>query len=212
MAGWPAARYGIPHIVSHCIEVAIVFLSLTLSSIRTMVQKFFSSPQPAKVPPPAPVGTTGDAQPVDTNPHNRPPVNFAPIWPLGTVFDLHCAVSTSPYDPYSSRVAEVDGDLPRFSWDGIVFGDWKDQRAEDFMLNIPEVRELRLTASLDLTTFSPVAVRATECVAVSTRVPGPARRQPQPLRSAIRRRADSVPQETCVFESPACSPHTDNRP
>jgi hypothetical protein len=53
---------------------------------------------------------------------------------------MHCAVSTSAYDPYSPRVAEVDGDLPRFTWNGISFGDWKDERAEDFMLDIPKVR------------------------------------------------------------------------
>lgn len=99
--------------------------------------------QTAKVvPPPVPVPATGDAQPVTavpTDPRLLPPANLAPIWPLGTMLDMHCAVSTSSYDPYAPQVLQTDADLPRFTWSDIRYGDWKDERSKDFDVAVPAV-------------------------------------------------------------------------
>lgn len=92
---------------------------------------------PEYVPPVAP--STGDAPSVVINPHTAPPVTIVPIWPIGTVFDMYGVVSTSASDPYSPRLAVLERGLPRFSWPGIRFGDWADERTEDFMVNIPYV-------------------------------------------------------------------------
>lgn len=95
-------------------------------------------PAPASVPVPA---TGGDAQPV-LDAHSLPPVTIAPIWPAGSVFDMHALVSTSPYDPFAPQLAVVDKGLPRWVWPGIRFGDWDDQRSEDFVIDVPNVRVL----------------------------------------------------------------------
>ncbi|KAG8980225.1 hypothetical protein FRB94_011328 [Tulasnella sp. JGI-2019a] len=104
--------------------------------VSTVIQKFLNNNAAPKTPQPVvpAVPTTGDAQPAGDA---GPPVTLAPMWPIGSIFDMHGVVSTAAYDPYSPRLAEVDKGLPRFSWPGIRYGDWADERAEDFMVDIP---------------------------------------------------------------------------
>ncbi|KAG8877469.1 hypothetical protein FRB98_006681 [Tulasnella sp. 332] len=111
-----------------------VFLAYLVSMA---FQRFMGGSLPKAPGSVAPVASTGDAQHVVVDPHTMPPVTIVPIWPIGTVFDMYGVVSTSEVDPYSPQLARVDKGLPRFSWTGMRFGDWADERTEDFMINVP---------------------------------------------------------------------------
>jgi hypothetical protein len=87
--------------------------------------------------------------PGQPNPHLIPPkvAHLSPAFPLGSNIDLHFCLSMSPHGdtctPSTSR-----GSLPRFVWENITFGDWKETRTAEFNVQIPPVR---LTAFLNYT-------------------------------------------------------------
>lgn len=55
-----------------------------------------------------------------------------PIWPLGTQMSMLLFLSTS------ETSADVDWSSPLITWDNLVFGDWKQEREEDLLLDVPE--------------------------------------------------------------------------
>jgi hypothetical protein len=64
--------------------------------------------------------------------------HLSPAFPLGTLVDVHWCLSMSPHGdtclPNQSR-----GPLPRFVWQNITFGDWKETRTEQLNVLIPPV-------------------------------------------------------------------------
>lgn len=71
----------------------------------------------------------------------QPPVSLAPLWPVGSVFDMYVQVTTSErmaVGPFAD-VRPGDALLPNFVWKNITFGDWKDERVEDFVIDLPQV-------------------------------------------------------------------------
>ncbi|OCF58074.1 cleft lip and palate associated transmembrane protein [Kwoniella mangroviensis CBS 10435] len=55
-----------------------------------------------------------------------------PAWDLGTPLSMLLYTSTSP----SGR--DVDLDHPLVQWDGLTYGEWKDEREADLILDVPE--------------------------------------------------------------------------
>jgi hypothetical protein len=55
-----------------------------------------------------------------------------PIWPLGTPMSMLLFLSTS------ETSEDVNWSSPLITWDNLVFGDWKQEREEDLLLDVPE--------------------------------------------------------------------------
>jgi hypothetical protein len=55
-----------------------------------------------------------------------------PIWPIGTPMSMLLFLSTSETSD------DIDLANPYISWDGLTFGDWKEVREEDLILDVPE--------------------------------------------------------------------------
>jgi hypothetical protein len=54
-----------------------------------------------------------------------------PIWPLGTPMSMLLFLSTSETSD------DIDLANPLISWEDLTFGDWKQEREEDLVLNVP---------------------------------------------------------------------------
>lgn len=54
-------------------------------------------------------------------------------WPKGTNMDMLVYISTAP------TVQEIDAENPTIAWKGLTFGNWKDKREEDLILDVPEI-------------------------------------------------------------------------
>ncbi|KAF8592449.1 cleft lip and palate transmembrane 1 [Ramaria rubella] len=83
----------------------------------------------------------------ETNAFMLPPVTVLPSWPLGTEFDLHFRVSTSPFprDVFSDWGMEEA--LPSFVWDNITLGDWNDDsRSLQYTVHIPTAAQRNETS------------------------------------------------------------------
>ncbi|WWD08870.1 hypothetical protein V865_006984 [Kwoniella europaea PYCC6329] len=86
------------------------------------------SPSP---PAPSPAGTTaGSASTPVAVPQGSQLAT--PAWDLGTPLSMLLYTSTSP----SGR--DVDLDHPLVQWDGLTYGEWKDEREADLILDVPE--------------------------------------------------------------------------
>ena len=55
-----------------------------------------------------------------------------PIWPLGTPLSMVLYLSTS------ETADDVDLAEPLLTWDGLTFGNWKDEREADLIVDVPE--------------------------------------------------------------------------
>jgi hypothetical protein len=55
-----------------------------------------------------------------------------PIWPLGTPMSMLLYVSTAP------DANHITADAPTVIWDDLTYGNWKDVREEDLLLDVPE--------------------------------------------------------------------------
>lgn len=81
---------------------------------------------PASSGPASPGTTSTPAQP------NSPGKQLAdPIWPLGTPMSMLLFLSTSETSD------DIDLASPLISWDDLTFGDWKQEREEDLVLDVP---------------------------------------------------------------------------
>ncbi|KIO22060.1 hypothetical protein M407DRAFT_28405 [Tulasnella calospora MUT 4182] len=119
-------------------QVVLIYL------ISTFVKSYFGGQTQKAVPkpvegdagvPPAAVGPDG------VNAFAQPPVTLAPLWPLGSVFDMYVQVSTTPYPAlgdFAGMQPKDSQSLPKFVWRNITFGDWKDERVEDFVIDVPQ--------------------------------------------------------------------------
>ncbi|WVR03952.1 hypothetical protein IAU60_000951 [Kwoniella sp. DSM 27419] len=71
-----------------------------------------------------------------TTPNTQAPapagVEAPPAWALGTPLSMLLYTSTSPLG------SDVDLDHPLIQWDGLTYGEWKDEREADLMLDVPE--------------------------------------------------------------------------
>lgn len=61
-----------------------------------------------------------------------PAITAVPYWPLGTPMSMLLYVSPE------ESVAKVDIRHPSVVWDGLEYGNWKDQREENIILDVPE--------------------------------------------------------------------------
>lgn len=85
-----------------------------------------SDQTPAPSDPAAPGSTL---TPVQTAPGKA---EAYPIWPLGTPLSMVLYLSTS------ETAHDVDLANPLLTWDGLTFGNWKDEREVDLVLDVPE--------------------------------------------------------------------------
>lgn len=64
---------------------------------------------------------------------------------------MHVHLSTSPTgDVFSAKWTsgwrkDQDEGLPKFVWENVTFGDWKESRVVEYDVNFPEVRKLPFT-------------------------------------------------------------------
>lgn len=56
----------------------------------------------------------------------------SPAWEAGTPMSMYLYVNTAP------SPAGIDVQNPNVIWDGLTFGDWKDVREEDLIIDVPE--------------------------------------------------------------------------
>jgi hypothetical protein len=113
-----------------------VFLSSVAKNFLSPASK---GPAVTPVPVDATVGSAAQVSPDGIDPFKMPPQKLAPLWPVGTALDMHVRVSSTPYDPFAPQVAAMDKGLPNFVWRDIQFGNWSDEREEEFVMNVPTV-------------------------------------------------------------------------
>lgn len=93
-------------------------------------------PKPSTDPAPAPVvettETTEGTASTPARPAQLPALMAEPLWPLGTPLSMLLYTSTSP------SAVDLDFNHPLIVWDGLTYGNWKDARAEDIYIDIPE--------------------------------------------------------------------------
>ncbi|OCF30500.1 cleft lip and palate associated transmembrane protein [Kwoniella heveanensis BCC8398] len=82
--------------------------------------------------PPAPVGTDGTAPAVPASTATSAAGPALPIWDLGTPLSMLLYTSTSPTG------SDIDMDHPLVQWDGLTYGEYKDEREDDLVLDVPE--------------------------------------------------------------------------
>ncbi|KAK8861440.1 hypothetical protein IAR55_002259 [Kwoniella newhampshirensis] len=58
--------------------------------------------------------------------------NAVPAWEIGTPLSMLLYTSTDPAG------SDVDVEVPLVMWDGLTYGNWKDERDEDLILDVPE--------------------------------------------------------------------------
>ncbi|CAL1701068.1 unnamed protein product [Somion occarium] len=109
------------------------------------VTKFFTS-TPSPDTPAVPAASVTPGATIPTASPNAPPLiptQAHAAWPLGIPLAMHVYLSTNPTgDVFSSRWTNGyrkndDVDLPKFVWDNITFGDWKDSRTVDYDVKLP---------------------------------------------------------------------------
>ncbi|EIW76278.1 cleft lip and palate associated transmembrane protein [Coniophora puteana RWD-64-598 SS2] len=141
-----------------------VFLVWAVTQVATkyIVPKFAPAPtsQPSSpASPSSPVGTDADlpayqgteppvAAPdipqAQVNPFLLPPEQARLAWALHQPVDMHVYLSTSPNGDVFSRQwtsgwrKDADAGLPSFVWENISFGEWKEERAVDLEVELPE--------------------------------------------------------------------------
>jgi hypothetical protein len=104
--------------------------------------KFLSQPSTPKPRAVAP-GKAGDPPAID--PRLLPPTHADLAWSLGQSLDMHVFLSTSPNgDVFSSQWTSgwrenQDKDLPKFVWQNLTFGNFKESRVVDLNVKFPEV-------------------------------------------------------------------------
>jgi hypothetical protein len=87
-------------------------------------------------PPPALVETTQpDGSIVEGFKHSPIPgaTQASPLWALNTPLSMLLYLSTSP----SSEDVHYT-DHPLVKWDGLTYGNWKDERSVDLLVDVPE--------------------------------------------------------------------------
>lgn len=67
--------------------------------------------------------------PADTTPGK---MMAHPLWPIGTPMSMVLYLSTSETSD------DVDLAQPLLTWDDLTFGNWKDERDADLVLDVPE--------------------------------------------------------------------------
>lgn len=121
-----------------------VLIIYSLNGVRNVIKHFFSGNNTAKSPTPQPAGSEGvkpaaQDMPGAPDPFASPPVSIAPLWPVGSSMDMHVKLSTAPWDPIEPKAGEG---LPSLVWRDIKYGDWNDQRVQDFEVDVPVVSAL----------------------------------------------------------------------
>ncbi|KAG8934632.1 hypothetical protein FRC02_009576 [Tulasnella sp. 418] len=102
--------------------------------IMQVAKNVFSPKQPPVQPQPASSDVPASNLPPDQDPFRMPPTSLAPLWPVGTTLDMHVRLSMSPYDPFEKRASQG---LPSFVWEDIKFGDWNDERVNEYTIDVP---------------------------------------------------------------------------
>nr|XP_018264582.1 cleft lip and palate associated transmembrane protein [Kwoniella dejecticola CBS 10117]OBR86740.1 cleft lip and palate associated transmembrane protein [Kwoniella dejecticola CBS 10117] len=87
-------------------------------------------PTPPVPVPSGPADGAASAPPVAATPKSA--VNAVPAWDLGTPLSMLLYTSTSPGG------LDVNLDKPLVQWDGLTYGEWKDEREADLILDVPE--------------------------------------------------------------------------
>ncbi|KZT29325.1 cleft lip and palate associated transmembrane protein [Neolentinus lepideus HHB14362 ss-1] len=122
-----------------------IFVVWAISQLAT---KFLASRVAPTAGPPTPAVTPGSVSQTTSqqvSPFQSPPVQayLDPSWPLGIPMSMHVYLSTSPTGDVfpnewtSGNRKDQDESLPKFVWDNITFGDWKETRTIDFDVNLP---------------------------------------------------------------------------
>jgi hypothetical protein len=103
------------------------------------VGKFFSPATNNQASPPVATEVRAPA-PGQPDPLATPPTvaHLSPLFPLGTLVDIHFCLSVSPHGDNCSP-NRARGPLPRVTWHNITFGDWKESRVVDFDVQMPPV-------------------------------------------------------------------------
>ena len=111
-------------------------VSLLVTQYSFTAGKFFGSKTtPSQAPPPVP--TPGQATPGAPVSSAVPVLEQAyPAWPLGISVSMHVYLTTGPT---AQVFTKNNYNLPHFEWDNITFGDWNDNRAVEFDVNLPNV-------------------------------------------------------------------------
>ncbi|RXK41373.1 cleft lip and palate associated transmembrane protein [Tremella mesenterica] len=86
---------------------------------------------PTSAPPASPDSTT-----IPNVQSTVPDTVAVPLWPIGTPMSMLLFVSTSPTGN------DVDTSSPLLAWDGLTYGNWKEERAADLLLEVPEIVRL----------------------------------------------------------------------
>ncbi|KAF9464810.1 cleft lip and palate transmembrane protein 1-domain-containing protein [Collybia nuda] len=130
-----------------------VLLIWAISQVATKFLSQSSTSKPHVVVPSKP----GDPPAID--PRLLPPVSADLAWSLGQSLDMHVFLSTSPNgDVFSGEWTSgwrenQDKDLPKFVWQNLTFGSYKDTRVADLNVKFPEsvLRNGSLWADIFLT-------------------------------------------------------------
>jgi hypothetical protein len=105
------------------------------------VGKFFAPSAPNQAAPPTASPGIPSTTPGDPNALSIPPkvAELSPVFPLGTLIDVHFCLSMSPHGDTCVKGARSRGALPTFKWENITFGDWKESRMMDLNVKLPPV-------------------------------------------------------------------------
>lgn len=88
-------------------------------------------PKPTPPAPVSPAETTPGAVSTPAAPAQPGAITADPFWPLGTPLSMLLFTSTSP-------TIEIKPSDPLVAWDGLTYGNWKDQRETDVWIDIPQ--------------------------------------------------------------------------
>lgn len=136
------------HVSSHASWSVYANALIPLRSLtRPTATKFFSPKQPDAA---TPSTVAQDSSRTEQQGSQAVAAQKAVLgWPLGIPLTMHVYFSTTPdgsdvfANQWSSDSGSSKTNLPNFVWENITYGDFKESRTVDLVLDLPDVSERR---------------------------------------------------------------------